>query len=66
LIYKSAIEHYLLARLTTFSQHGGDVGSSNGTYSWIQEETLTRKVEEPKERIWSEKAITNDLANGYK
>jgi hypothetical protein len=38
---KSSIEHYLLAHLTTFSQHGGHVQSSNRTYTWIQEETLT-------------------------
>jgi len=64
--WKSPIEHYLLAHLITFSQHGGHVGSSNETYTWIQEETLTHKVEEPKGRIWSEKTITNDVANGYK
>jgi hypothetical protein len=61
---KSPIEHYLFAHLTTFSQHDGHVGSSNGAYTWIQEETLTHKVEKLKMRIWSEKTITNDVANG--
>ncbi len=63
---KSPMEPLSISHLTTFSQHGGHAGSSNITYTWIQEETLTHKVEEPKGLIWSEKTITNDVANGYK